>query len=145
MWEKKSNDGGLNDMNTTFTWSTGPPHNGDGTVYTDFLTAGLNAVAFAGANDWRLLTFAELGTILRPEIYPSSGELSVVPIFDTDCIPGCTVLTCSCTHWWLHWSSTTAGDFPAAVWTFQFAAAGVGRSIKAPGIGSQARAVRGGL
>ncbi len=42
--------------------------------------AELNAAAFAGRNDWRLPTIAELMTLLRPP--PKVGDLCLAPIFD---------------------------------------------------------------
>jgi len=58
MWEKKTTDGSVHDMNKTYTWSTGT-NDPDGTVFTVFLaklndTLGGGAHCFAGYCDWRL-------------------------------------------------------------------------------------------
>jgi hypothetical protein len=75
-WEKKTNDGSVNDVFNTYSWSTGSPWNPDGTVFTDFLAKlndpifGVAATdsdvtgCFAGNCDWRLPTTVELKTII---------------------------------------------------------------------------------
>ncbi len=73
VWEKKTDDGGLHDWDNVYNWSTGEPWVGNGTAFTAFLR-GLNSGAgFAGANDWRLPTLAELMTILN-QPFPCATE-----------------------------------------------------------------------
>lgn len=65
-WEKKTDDGSVNDWDDTYSYSDysdGTPFDEDGTAFTVFLPA-LNAGAgFAGINGWRIPTFAELLTL----------------------------------------------------------------------------------
>jgi len=73
-WEKKTDDGSIHDKDNIYSWSTGTPYKGDGAAFATFLTGagtGLNVVGFAGANDWRLPTLAELQTILMD--FPCTG------------------------------------------------------------------------
>ncbi|MCK6554396.1 DUF1566 domain-containing protein [Candidatus Binatia bacterium] len=144
-WEKKSDDGGIQDKDAGHSWSTGAPYNGDGTAFATFLTFGLNSAGFAGANDWRLPTLSELQTILLPEPYPCATSPCVPAVFDTDCAPGCTVTTCSCTQSGpsaLYWSATGSGGDASAARYVSFYDGDVGFGPKAGGF--HVRAVRGG-
>jgi hypothetical protein len=82
MWEKQSDDGSIHDQDNPYIWA-------DAFDHIDML----NATAFAGYTDWRLPNIKELLSILNYEV----SDPAVSPAFDTDCTPGCTVLTCSCT------------------------------------------------
>jgi len=70
VWEKKTNadstpnPGDANDADNTYTWSTGAPYKGTGSVFTSYLSS-VNGAGFAAANNWRLPTLAELQSILR--------------------------------------------------------------------------------
>ena len=134
VWEKKSHNGDVHDFTNYYSWSTGSPYNGNGTVFTSFLADGatsLNEVGFAGANDWRLPTFAELQTILRPEFEPCMGNPPCVySVFDSGCTLGCSVTTCSCTQTSLSFSSTTGQDDPAWAWVVDMAVGFVGYDNK---------------
>jgi len=104
IWEKKTNlDSTPNpsdphDADNTYYWtnwpSDGDDTDEDGTVFTEFLT-NLNAGGgFAGANGWRLPTYAELLTILLPERFPCTTLPCIDSVFGpTDSSP--------------YWSSTT--------------------------------------
>lgn len=142
VWEKKSDNGDIHDKDPTRTWSTGAPYNGNGTAFTTFLTTDLNSAGFAGANDWRLPTFAEIQTI---EPYPCVTSPCVDAAFNTTCTAGCnaTALSCSCTQSSYYWSASThASDSPSA-WVVGFSDGLVDNILKVNSL--YARAVRGGL
>lgn len=144
VWEKKSDNGDVHDKDTGRTWSTGAPYNGNGTAFTTFLRDGLNAGAgFAGANDWRVPTFAELQTTLLPEPYPCTTSPCVDAAFNTGCVATCTVLTCSCTRSFYYWSATTSAGGPDDAWFVFFSDGRVNINDKT--LNYSARAVRGGL
>lgn len=77
VWEQKTDDSSVHDVDNRYTESTGAPYSGNGTVYSDFLRQ-LNADAgFAGSNAWRLPSLAELASLLeRPH-----------PCTDAPCLP----------------------------------------------------------
>ncbi len=147
VWEKKSDNGDVHDVNNTYSWGTGSPWNGDGTAFTSLLAVGataLNEVGFAGANDWRMPTFAELQTILLPEPYPCTTDPCVDSAFDSGCTGGCSVTTCSCTlSSGGYWSATTLAGFPNTAWLVFFGGGPVGYDFK--NFPFYVRAVRGGL
>ncbi len=147
VWEKKSDNGDVHDVDNAYLWSTGSPWNGDGTVFTSLLAVGgtsLNEVGFAGANDWRLPTFAELQTILLPEPYLCATNPCVDSAFNSACTGGCNVTTCSCTKSSYYWSSTTSQDDPSSTWAVALANGYVSVYSKI-GAAIYVRAVRGGL
>jgi hypothetical protein len=104
MWEKKSDDGGIHDKDTTYQWSD---------AFAVHVVT-LNSTLFAGYNDWRLPNEKELVGIVNFEI-PFPGP-TVSPAFNTGCAPACTVLTCSCTEPGTYWSATTYASTPAYAW-----------------------------
>lgn len=77
VWEQKTDDGSVHDIDNLYTESTGTPFLGNGTVYSDFLRQ-LNAGSgFAGSNAWRLPSLAELASLLeRPH-----------PCTESPCLP----------------------------------------------------------
>jgi len=148
-WEKKSDDGGPHDKDTTHTWTAGAPYWGSGTAFQVFLATDLNAAGFAGANDWRLPTFAELQTILLPEPYPCTTTPCVDAVFNTACNPGCSNTVCSCTTAGpagSYWTSTThpGGAVADNAWDVYFGD-GFGLFDNKVNSNNFVRAVRGGL
>jgi hypothetical protein len=127
VWEKKSDDGGLNDVDTTYSWTNAFAVH----------VAGLNAASFAGYGDWRLPNARELQSLVNYQNVPT-----VDSVFNTNCSPGCTVLTCSCTRGNEAWSSSSAFPNPADGWWASFLFGNVTFSPK--GTGLRVRAVRGG-
>ena len=61
--------------------------------------ATLNSTTFAGYTDWRLPNVQELQSIIDYETF----NPSVDPMFNTGCVPACTVTTCSCTVGSSYW------------------------------------------
>jgi hypothetical protein len=105
--------------------------------------AGLNASGgFAGHTDWRLPNVKELWSIVNYEVMPGTPAVSAA--FNSACLPGCTVLTCSCTAGSYYWSSSTFDGDPALGWVIFFNGGLVGASYKSLN-DVLARAVRGGL
>jgi hypothetical protein len=130
MWEKKSDDGSVHDVDNTYKWNTtagGTTPNG--TAFTDFLGALNNCASgngvkvtggFASHCDWRLPTIAELKTIIDC----STGIPCVDSVFKAGCVSNCSVTTCSCTDQSFYWSSTTSAVAPSDAWAVGFINAG---------------------
>jgi len=146
VWEKKTTDGSIHDVNNIYSWSAvGPNPDGsgggshpDGTVFTTFLY-GLNggisffgtstSGCFTGRCDWRLPTIEELqGILLSP--YPCSTS----PCIDSAFGP---------TFANSYWSVTTFSNSSDRVWVVNFVEGIVEYGSK--GSSTFARAVRGGL
>lgn len=138
MWEKKSNDGGIHDLDNTYTWGmNSSPYTMNGTMVTTFLAA-LNADGgFAGYTDWRLPNRTELLTLTDiGAVQPTFNQ------FNTGCAPLCSVLTCSCTAWSTYWSSSTYQNGAMNAWFVEFGIGGMDTSSKINS--NKVRAVRGG-
>lgn len=93
MWAKKSDDGSVHDRDTLHDWTN---------AFASYV-ATLNATSFAGFNDWRVPNARELESVVNYQ----TANPALPAVFNTGCVPGCTVLTCDCNQadWW---SSTTA-------------------------------------
>ena len=136
VWELKTDDGSIHDVDNHYDWSTGSPWKPDGTAFVDFLGTlnggeSQNGVTiegcFADKCDWRLPTVEELkGILIEP--YPCGTSPCTT-------IPGETVSS-------FYWSSSTNADFPSFAWTVSFNSGHVNFVFKsgAPYV----RAVRGG-
>jgi hypothetical protein len=100
--------------------------------------AQLNAAGFAGHDDWRIPSAAELETIqTRCTDIPC-----VPPALNNNCAAGCTVTTCSCTQPSCYWSSTPD---PPTIQCVNFGGnAGVSGPVGVAGWLFSVRAVRGG-
>lgn len=113
MWEKKDDSGGLHDKDDRYAWCPGVPSyycddfSMTGTVTTSFLAALNAAGGFAGHTDWRLPNLNELETLRNL----GGASLAVYAEFQSGCVPGCTVTTCSCTPAYFFWSSTSYAGF----------------------------------
>jgi hypothetical protein len=101
MWEKQSDDGSIHDWNNVYDWTSA----------VSIHIAGLNGATFAGYTDWRLPNAKELQSIVDYDRFIAIDppfEVSIDPIFQTPCSPGCSVTSCSCTARATYLSSTTA-------------------------------------
>jgi hypothetical protein len=106
IWEKQSDDGSLHDRNNTYTW-------------TDAFAkvAALNATRFAGYADWRLPNVNELHSLVN-----YAADPAILPAFNFGCVPGCTVLTCSCSApvpFGFYWMSNTAQPGYGNAWALR--------------------------
>jgi hypothetical protein len=131
MWEKLSDDGSIHDKD-------------DGYLWVDAFTgkiATLNATAFAGHTDWRLPNIRELFGLGNFAVTPPSP--AVFPAFNTGCVPGCTVTSCSCTLSDVYWSSTSYHNLGSLAWKWDSTDGDIDPLSKA--ISKRVRAVRGGL
>jgi hypothetical protein len=136
MWEKKSDDGGLHDKDNFYRWSG----NGSQETIWDWLDD-INAeggTGFAGHNDWRISNSKESQSIVNHQNF----NPAVSAAFNTGCVAGCTVLTCSCTVASGYWSSASSAFNPSSAWGVGFNDGGVGAVDKSGAF--YIRAVRGG-
>lgn len=149
-WEKKTDDGGIHDLDNRYTWGqVDGVSTPNGTAFTQFL-AGLNGdgcvsqsadsdtlsnvndCAFAGHSDWRIPTITELKTIADCN-FLNPPNACIDPVF------GPTELV-------QYWSSTWWPN-QAVVWTVNFALGSTNQSLPASGAATSqwpVRAVRGG-
>ena len=137
MWEKKSGDTTLHNVNYIYSWAGLCSNNstlcqtnadcgvatpcaitdGQGTGWTIFQwVAQLNAKHFAGHKDWRIPNVRELQSIVD---YQNSNP-AVEAAFNTNCAAACTVTTCSCTQSDVYWSATTYAGGTSYAWDVNF-------------------------
>jgi hypothetical protein len=154
MWEKKSDDGSIHDKDALLWWSEAlvlfTVELNDFCQNDSNLFCGNNGDAdcgavgghcgFAGYRDWRIPNAKELfGIVDHGGNFPT-----IDPIFHSNCVPGCTVTTCSCTLADpATWTSTTYRPDPSLALHVAF----FGGFMYDPadkGIRLAARAVRGG-
>lgn len=139
IWEIKTNDGGLRDMNHSYSWYNSNPATNGGAVGTESggscynagrcdtekFVADVNATGLCGANDWRMPSISELQSIV--------DYSRVHPAIDTTWFPN--------TSGWL-WSSVPNAHGTDYAW---FLDAGYGDvSYYGRDSGEQVRLVRGG-
>jgi hypothetical protein len=139
MWEQTTgtvggaNTGKVNDVNNTYSWSTGDDL-ADGTAFTSFLaTLNYSDSCFATHCDWRLPSIGELQGIVDPSA-PGCG--STGPCIDqTKFGP---------TQFFSYWSATNLAGFPSEAYTVYFPTGSVGHNPKTDG-NKYVRAVRSGM
>lgn len=139
IWEKKTNDGSIHDVDALYSWSTGAPWQANGTAFTTFL-ATLNSIPCFGGNcDWRLPNLNELESIRNLGASFPAAFLA----FNQSCPPGCTNTECSCTTPGGYLSTSTVDGIPSDAWVVRFNYGGCYQSTKTD-LG-YVRAVRGGF
>jgi Protein of unknown function (DUF1566) len=137
VWEKKSDDfHPLHDKDNIYWWSG---NSAQETIW-DWLED-VNTEAFGGYQDWRIPNARELLSIVSFQ-----SQWAVPAAFNTNCVPGATVLTGSCTFQSIYWTSTsevssTIGSTSISAWDVDNYG-GVSTSFKSGT--ARARAVRGG-
>jgi hypothetical protein len=164
MWEKKDAAGGLHDRGNLYLWAgrcsttlttlcgtdadcptgescTAGDNDDDlpnGMTIFQWV-AQLNEAAFAGHTDWRVPNLKELQSIVDHQNMNPAVETA----FNTNCLPGCTVTSCSCTRSGPspYWSATTDAADPSEAWLLDFFDGDVNDNLKA--LSFYARAVRG--
>jgi hypothetical protein len=97
VWEKKSDNGDRHDKDSIYWWSG----NGAQETIWDWLED-VNAEGFGGYGDWRVPNARELLSIANFQ-----NQWAVPAAFNSNCLPGVTVLTGSCTLQVSYWTSTT--------------------------------------
>ena len=121
-WEVKTEDGGLHDRDSLFTWYdsdpttnggvAGVPDGGDcsGGIAcdTEAFAQAVNAEALCGASDWRVPLYNELLSIMTAD--------RVNPTVDTSYFPNTNVDA--------YWSSATSPQNPSGVYALDFGAGG---------------------
>jgi len=137
-WEKLSDDGSIHDFDNAYSWPN---------AFAVKIAALNTPPCFAGHCDWRVPNRRELESILDFGF----TEPVVAPAFNTGCVPGCSVLACSCTlpepvlGVVMYWSSTTVVLQPTSAWVLDFKRGGSNFGFDKTDDHEHVRAVRGGL
>ncbi len=116
MWEKLSNDDSIHDLDTTYTWNH---------AFSEKIAALNMPPCFANHCDWRLPNRRELESLVDVGRVPAGVDRfpAINAAFDTNCEPGCTVTTCSCTlseGTDYFWTSSSYRDIPGTAWAVNF-------------------------
>jgi hypothetical protein len=107
VWEKKSDDGDfLHDKDNIYWWSGNSVQE---TVW-DWLED-INSATFGGYKDWRIPNARELLSIVDFQ-----NQWAVPAAFNTNCVPGATILTGSCTFQSSYWTSTSEAGSNISAW-----------------------------
>jgi hypothetical protein len=144
MWEKKSDDDSVHDVDNAYTWGDATaPYGPIGTAFASFLAVlnggdGINT-CFAGHCDWRLPSQEELESLVDA----SETAPKIDPAFKAPCTAACTAVACSCVAAEVYWTATTLGGFPITAAQVGFSDGVTGLAIKSDA--ARVRAVRGGL
>lgn len=128
-WEKLSQDGSVHEWSAGYDWTA---------AFSKIDS--LNVAAFAGHTDWRLPNMFELITLVDMEY--TTAYPTIKGNFDGGCLPGCTVLTCSCTKRDYYWTSTSHILDPSEANVVGFADGHL--TSRGKSSGAYVRAVRGG-
>jgi len=139
VWETKTDDDSIHDQDNLYTWSTGAPYAGNGTLFTGFLGTLNSGPGFADTNDWRQPTLAELQTIELDFPCTGVGGGPTCRCPSSPCVDPALGLTQSSSYW----SVTTYVPNPAGAWNVYFGGGDPGLDDKTNQV--YVRAVRGGF
>lgn len=105
-WEKLSDDGSIHDRDAVYSW---------GDAFASKVNT-LNSTNFASHDDWRVPNSFELYSLL----HLGAWNPAAYSVFDSGCVEGCDVTTCSCTAAAFYWSSSAYLANPEGAWIVGF-------------------------
>lgn len=142
VWEIKTSDKGLRDQDNQYAWYDPNPSTNGGNAGaqdgahglctggincdTDAYVSAVNALKLCGYSDWRMPSYRELVTLLKPDVFPA---------IDADYFPN--------TSDFRTWSSTTDPAYNTNAW-FVYFGNGSASSAKSSAYTMKTRLVRGG-